>query len=31
VIVGSVSRAEARRTLDIAMQEMLHLPDGSGA
>jgi hypothetical protein len=26
-----VSRAEARRTLDIAMQEMLHLPDGSGA
>ena len=31
VIVGSVSRAEARRTLDIAMQEMLHLPDRSGA
>jgi hypothetical protein len=31
VIVGSVSRAEARRTLDIALQEMLHLPDGSAA
>jgi AcrR family transcriptional regulator len=25
VIVGSISRAEARRTLDIAMTEMLHL------
>lgn len=28
VIVGSVSRAEARRTLDIAMGEMLHLAEG---
>ena len=25
VIVGSLSRAEARRTVDLAMNEMLHL------
>jgi AcrR family transcriptional regulator len=29
VIVGSISRAEARRTLDLALMEMLHLDDGA--
>ena len=28
VIIGSISRAEARRTLGIAMREMLHLEEG---